>query len=70
MTYNTTCKINRAVRECVGRCFRSQTPLTALAEYVEQLKADPSWAEAEILRVETTVLRMVNQVVSQPDHAA
>ena len=34
-------KISRAIRDCLDRCYRSESILTGLAESIAELQADP-----------------------------
>lgn len=60
-------RLQGAVRECVARCMASDTPLTTLAEFVEELRCD-CWNRGDIHQVELAVLNVVAQIVF-PDEA-
>jgi hypothetical protein len=60
-------RLQGAVREGVARCVSSDTPLTILAEFVEELRQD-GWTKGDIHLVEMAVLNVVAQVVF-PDEA-
>jgi hypothetical protein len=60
-------RLQGAVRECVARCVSSDTPLTSLAEFVEELRQD-DWTRGDIHLVEMAVLNVVAHVVF-PDEA-
>jgi hypothetical protein len=60
-------RINAAIRECLDKCYASQTPLPCLAEYVDLLRADPTWREADVLEVEVAVRQMLKGIVLEPE---
>jgi len=60
-------RLQGAVREGVARCVSCDTPLTSLAEFVEELRRD-GWNRGDIHQVEVAVLNVVAQVVF-PDKA-
>jgi hypothetical protein len=51
-------RVREAVERCLETCHGNAAPLAKLAECVEKLKAE-GWWEAEIHRVEVTVLKML-----------
>lgn len=57
-------RINAAIRDCLAGCYESQTPLPCLAEYVANLRADPTWRDSEVLEVEVAVRQMLKGLVS------
>ena len=59
----TVTRFNQAVRECLDRCYRADDRLAQLALYIGHLRAD-GWLEADIDEVETTVRRMLCDIVS------
>ncbi len=59
-------RLQGAVRECVARCIASDTPLTFLAEFVEELRLD-GWQRGDIHQVELAVLNVVANVVFPDD---
>jgi hypothetical protein len=60
-------RINAAIRQCLPRCYVSQTPLPCLAEFVTDLRADPTWRDADILEVEVAVRQMLKGLVVDPN---
>lgn len=56
-------KINAAVRECLDACYKSEQPLNCLADYAMRLRGHPDWREAEIHEFETTVRRILSEIV-------
>ena len=63
MTEQAADKINSAIRECLARCYESDAPLANLAEYLIRLRSDPSWREAEVYQVESTVRRVLTRMI-------
>lgn len=59
-------KINAAVHACLDCCYQSSTPLKAIADYINQLDADPDWSQREIDQVETAVLKMLVKIAGRP----
>lgn len=52
-------KIESAVQDCLEECRASQTPFTLLAEWLEDLKSDPAWTEAECREFRVRVVRVL-----------
>jgi hypothetical protein len=59
-----TNKVNRAIRRCLTHCRQSPAPIVSLAEFLDDLRADPAWREAEIHMVEVAVRRILAQLVN------
>lgn len=60
--FNTT-KINRAIQDCLDRCYSAENPLVAMADCVTELRAQSGWTESEVLQVETTSRRMLKAML-------
>jgi hypothetical protein len=60
---STATKINRAIQDCLNRCYSAENPLVAMADCVESLKKNSDWSEAEVLQVETTSRRMLKAML-------
>jgi hypothetical protein len=60
-------RINAAIRECLDRCYASQTPIPCLAEYVALLGSDPEWSPAEVSEVENGVRQMLRRIMLDPE---
>jgi hypothetical protein len=58
----TAAKISAAVRDCLDQCQRTEFPLANLAVFLESLRLDPNWNEAEVQQVETTVRRILSGI--------
>lgn len=64
-------KINCAIRACIRQCFGSNAILASVADFLDDLRQQPGWTEAEILVVETGVRRMlIGLVASEGSKAA
>jgi hypothetical protein len=61
-------RINAAIRACLQRCYGPRPPLSCLAEYVAELRADPAWTDREIGEVERAVHRILKLIVDRPDN--
>jgi hypothetical protein len=59
-------KISQAVSACLEACYGSDDPLARLALFVEALKKDELWTEAEVWAVETQSLKLLNLIVTRP----
>jgi hypothetical protein len=59
-------KINQAVKDCLQRCYREESPFSAIGKYLEQLRKQPGWTDADIFLVESTALRMFKEMVDSP----
>lgn len=55
-----------AVRECVDRCERAEYPLSALSEFLRELRAD-DWSESDVRIVERSVLSILFRVFTESD---
>lgn len=52
-------KVESAIQSCLDECRASHTPFTLLAEWLDNLKADPSWSEAELREFQVRVVRIL-----------
>ena len=59
-------RINDAIRSCLERCYGDKTPLATVASFLSELGRDPTWREAEIEEVQSTVLKMLSLIVEKP----
>lgn len=57
-------RINYAVRTCLRHCYQMECPFAGMAEFCRELRALPGWDEDDVRAVETTVLRMLESIVS------
>jgi hypothetical protein len=56
-------KINAAVRDCLDQCYKSDQPLNCLADFTHRLRSDPGWRDAEVQEFETTVRRVLSEIL-------
>jgi len=49
-------KIDAAILHCLDEC-RAERPYTRLTAFIEGLKSDPNWSSAEIIELQTQVIR-------------
>jgi hypothetical protein len=52
-------KIDAALKDCLGRCQDSRHPYTRLSSYLEELKANAAWTPADIIELQTRVIRVL-----------
>ena len=52
-------KVLPLVRDCLDRCFREDNPREAIREYIDRLKCDPQWTEADLKEFEATTDRAI-----------
>ena len=52
-------KIEEEERKCLAACDHEERPFTCIAAFLEKLSRDPSWTDAEILELQTNVVRVV-----------
>jgi hypothetical protein len=63
-------KIAQAVSACLAACYGADDPLVRLAAFVDELKKDLHWSDAEVWAVETQSLKLLNLIVSRPKSKA
>jgi hypothetical protein len=62
-----TARINAAIRDCLDSLQPGRPPLDHLATFLERLRAERSFTQSEIHEVETTVRRILsNLIVEEP----
>jgi len=62
-------KTMSAVRGCISQCLRTPAPLSALDQYVQDLRRNPQWDDNEVAEVEATARRALeaaNRCQSRP----
>lgn len=52
-------KIDAALSDCLTHCAASDRPYTRLTNCLEALKANPSWTDAELVELQTRVIRVL-----------
>ena len=58
-------KVNRAIQQGLARCRASTAPIVALALFLDELRSDPLWREADILIVEKATRHILAQIVER-----
>lgn len=53
-------KTMSAAKVCISECLKASIPLDSLAEYLDFLRSDPQWTEAEIGEVEATARKAID----------
>jgi hypothetical protein len=64
----TTSRLNGAVQLCLQRCYRAENPISALAEYVADLRSI-GWKDSEVDELEIVVRRILRRMVYLPERA-
>lgn len=59
MNAEQTAKIESALAACLEECRSPDRPYTRVSEYVASLQNDPDWATAEIIELQTRVIRVL-----------
>jgi hypothetical protein len=59
-------KIAQAVSACLAACYGASDPLVRLAAFMDALKKDSNWTQAEVWAVETQSLKLLNLLVARP----
>lgn len=50
-------KLSAALDECLRRCLASDRPYYELSQALNALKANPDWTPAEVVELQTRVIR-------------
>jgi hypothetical protein len=58
-------KTMSAVQGCVKECLHAGAPLAALKSYLQRLRCNPHWAEAEVAQVEAAARRALEAARSK-----
>jgi len=53
-------KTMSAAKVCITECLKAPTPLDSLAKYLEFLRSDPQWSDAEIAEVAATARKAID----------
>jgi hypothetical protein len=56
--------IRAAVKDCLARCYRGNTPLGELAQFLGELRAQ-AWSQADVRKVESAVRKVLAGVVTE-----
>ena len=62
-------KIAAALEECSRRCVGSDRPFYQLSQALESYRARPEWTEAEVIELQTRVIRLLTGYWRGPDQA-
>jgi hypothetical protein len=62
----STDKINRAIRECLTRCYSSPTPVLSLTEFLKSLRESGDWERDEVAKVRSASVHILRSVAA-PD---
>ena len=57
-------KIKDATGTCLGYALGHATPFSRVASFLASLKNDPNWTDAEIMEVQTQVIRLLMNVLA------
>ena len=57
-------KVNRTIQRGLARCRRSMAPVVVLAEFLDELRSDPTWDAEEIRIVESSLRHVLARIVS------
>ena len=60
-------RLAAALGECKRRCQSSDRPFYELSQALEAYKSDPAWTEAEVVDLQTRVIRMLMGQWKGPD---
>lgn len=64
-SYQRSQRVNASVQQGLARCRYSDTPLYALSQFIDELRADETWREVDLAIVESAIRHIVAQV-TQP----
>ena len=56
-------RVNRTIQRGLARCRRSAAPVVVLAEFLDELRSDPSWGADQIRIVEAALRHMLARIV-------
>ena len=61
--------VNRAIQDGLARCRSSSIPIVALAMFLDELRTDSQWRDADILIVEKAIRHILARIVvrQEPD---
>lgn len=64
-------RVNRTIQRGLARCRRSAAPVVVLAEFLDELRSDPSWDANQIRLVESALRQVLARIVctesAEPD---
>jgi hypothetical protein len=56
-------KVNRTIQRGLARCRRSAAPVVVLAEFLDELRSDPTWTADQIRLVEASLRHVLARIV-------
>lgn len=56
-------KVNRTIQRGLARCRRSAAPVVILAEFLDELRSDPTWTAEQIRLVEASLRHVLARIV-------
>lgn len=59
-------RINAAIRDCLDTLKPGRPPLAHLATYLDSLRHDRDFSEADIREVEQSVRRILSELIAEP----
>jgi hypothetical protein len=62
--------VNEAIQQGLALCRRSVAPIVALAQFVDDLRADPNWRESDVRLVEMSIRRILARMITSRDAAS
>ena len=60
-------RLAAALAECMRRCQASERPFYELSQILAGYRNDPGWTEAEVIELQTRVIRMLTGNWKGPD---
>lgn len=61
-----THKINEAIHDCLDRCYSAKLPIACMVEFLDSLRADPTWLPSDLEAVERRVRHILTLIVEEP----
>ena len=56
-------KVNQTIQRGLAHCRSSAAPVVALAEFLDELRSDPTWHAAQIRIVESSLRHVLARIV-------
>ena len=60
-------QVNEAIQRGLALCRRPVAPIVALAQFIDDLRADPRWRESDVRLVESSIRRILARVMISRD---
>jgi hypothetical protein len=55
--------VNRAIQRGLARCRNAAAPVVEVAQFLDDLRADPTWSESSIRLVESGIRHVLARIV-------